>query len=122
MEAWARCNLSASAFRWPGLFVISGHRSEALQAQLNSPAENSLHTLRPSLAADLRVGDLPASTTPWEIWAALGNWWKHHVNGGRWGGDFSTPDPNHFDTGLLRVACEPTIYGGMVIPRCQLPS
>jgi hypothetical protein len=103
LEAWAQCNLSPSGFRWPGIFIISGYRSPTVQAGLDSPAATSLHTYNPALAADLRVGDAPASTTPREVWAALGTAWKALVLGARWGGDFVTggPDYNHFDLGLL---------------------
>lgn len=41
---------------------------------------------------------MPASLTPLEVWAALGGAWKR-LTGGRWGGDFSKSDPNHFDLG-----------------------
>lgn len=100
LETWAQCNLSANGFRWPGLFIISGYRSEADQTVLGG-AQTSLHTRRPSLAADLRVGDTPASLTDPSIWAALGRAWTAGLPGARWGGDFSTPDYNHFDLGHL---------------------
>lgn len=82
---------------WPGLFVISGFRTRAAQAEINPSAPNSLHTRCPSLAVDLRVGDLAASSTPRDVWAFLGGIWK--TLGGRWGGDFSDEDLNHFDLG-----------------------
>ena len=91
----ARSLLAAEGIRFPGLFVISGFRSSSLQDQLNPSAPRSFHTRCPALAADLRVGDVPASVTPFEVWAFLGGIWK--LMGGRWGGDFNPPDPNHFD-------------------------
>jgi len=54
------------------------------------------------MAADLRVGDVAASSTPVELWQFLGQIWKSF--GGKWGGDFATgfaggfrPDVNHFE-------------------------
>lgn len=95
---------SAEGLRWPGAYVISGYRSRWVQAQVNPniPPTKSLHNRCPSMAADLRVGDQPASTTPVEVWRFLGTIWKSM--GGRWGGDFGagfaggpTPDLNHFE-------------------------
>ena len=85
---------SSQGLRFPGLFVISGYRSRALQAQINPDVADSLHSRCPALAVDLRVGDFPASTTPASIWGVLGRIWKEL--GGSWGGDFSPPDLNHF--------------------------
>ena len=85
---------SAQGLRWPGLWIISGYRSPTLQAQVNPRQPASRHRECPALAADLRVGDFPASTTP-EYWRLLGTLWK--AQGGRWGGDFPTPDLNHFE-------------------------
>jgi len=54
------------------------------------------------MAADLRVGDQAASTTPEPVWRWLGGLWQRL--GGRWGGTFAvgfaggpTPDLNHFE-------------------------
>ena len=97
-------NMAAEIFtsqgvRWPGLWIISGHRSATRQTRVNPDAPNSLHTRCPSLAADLRVGNLAASTTP-DFWPFLGTLWKSL--GGKWGGDFKPePDVNHFQ--LLTV-------------------
>ena len=102
LEAEASQIFSSQGFRWPGLWIISGFRSRRLQSRINPSAEKSRHSFCPSLAADLRVGDLPASTTPTEFWAFLGTLWK--AMGGRWGGDFRTPDVNHFDMGLVEFA------------------
>ena len=101
LDADAAGRFSAEGFRWPGLFIISGFRSRLLQAEINPAAPNSLHTRCPSLAADLRVGDQPASLTPPELWAALGRRWS--TLGGRWGGTFTPPDPNHFDLIALDI-------------------
>lgn len=49
----------------------------------------------PALAADLRVGNAPASLTPPTVWTAIGVLWEEL--GGRWGGRFDPPDWNHFD-------------------------
>lgn len=53
-----------------------------------------------SLAVDVRVGNQPASTTPVEFFAWLGTIWKRVTPGGRWGGDFTEPDVNHYDLGI----------------------
>jgi len=101
LNADAEGRFSAQGFRWPGLTIISGWRSRLLQASINPAAPNSLHTRCPSLAADLRVGDQPASITPFALWAQLGQLWS--ALGGRWGGTFSPPDPNHFDLIALDI-------------------
>jgi len=101
LDGETRRVFSTAGFRWPGLFVISGFRSRFLQAEINPLAPASLHTRCPSLAADLRVGDQPASITTPEIWAVVGTLWRQM--GGRWGGDFSPPDYNHFDFPALSV-------------------
>ena len=100
---------SAKELCWPGLYIISGYRPPSLQGRLNPAVKASLHSRRPALAADLRIGDVPATLTPIEFWGWLGGIWK--TLGGRWGGDFSvgapawitagfsTGDFNHFDTG-----------------------
>jgi len=94
---------SSQGLRFPGLWIISGFRSPALQAQINPAAPDSLHTRCPSMAVDLRVGNLPASTTP-EFWPVLGTLWRSL--GGRWGGDFRpNPDVNHFE--MLAVSVGP---------------
>lgn len=99
VEQQAQQIFSAEGIRWPGLFIISGHRSQAQQRQVNPSNPNSYHTRCPALAIDLRVGDIPASLTTFELWAFVGGLWKRQ--GGRWGGDFPTPDPNHFDVPTL---------------------
>ena len=98
LNAWADQNLSTEWARWPNIFIISGHRTAPVRSSLN-PAEaaatQSRHLYCPALAVDLRVGNAPASTTPFVLWAALGSKWEQL--GGRWGGRFDPPDPNHFD-------------------------
>jgi len=65
------------------------------------------------MAADLRVGDTPASTTPTEVWAFLGTLWK--ALGGRWGGDFRPePDYNHFEALTVRAPPLPPL--GAIAP------
>lgn len=108
LEQEARCALAPCGLRWPGVYVISGYRSSPVEAELsrNSPAATrSLHMATSSgkpasLAVDLRVGGQPASTTPLELWTWLGQIWKRVTPGGRWGGDFTSPDLNHFDLGI----------------------
>jgi len=98
----AEAEFSAAGVRWPGTFIISGYRSPSLQDRINPNAPGSLHTRCPALAVDLRIGDVPASISTREEWQFLGGIWKSL--GGRWGGEFSEPDLNHFDHGqLIRI-------------------
>jgi len=113
LDGRARAIFSAEGLRWPGIFIISGHRTSARQARVNPTVPRSLHTQCPSLAADLRVGDAPASTTATEVWAFLGTLWK--ALGGRWGGDFRPePDFNHFEA--LTVTAPPLPPIGVPAP------
>lgn len=103
---------SAAGFRFPGLTIISGYRSRRTQAQVNPSNPASNHTRCPSMAVDLRVGDLEASVTPPEIWRTLGDLWQRA--GGRWGGFFPTPDLNHFElptsgSGAMPIPIAPTV-------------
>ena len=82
---------------WPDLYIVSGYRSEALNRDVGG-SPNSFHLRCPSLAADLRVGNVDGLESD-EVWAILGGMWRRM--GGRWGGSFRTPDPNHFDIGGL---------------------
>lgn len=96
LDAWADEELSSRGLRWPGLYVISGHRQRPVEgAFTQETATASLHLSCPALAADLRVGTAPASITPPSVWGALGARWE--AMGGRWGGRFDPPDWNHFD-------------------------
>lgn len=92
---------ATSWVRWPGLWIISGYRSRARQAEINPAAPDSLHTRCPSLAADLRVGGVPAGGTEEDLWWVIGMIWE--TLGGRWGGRFDPPDPNHFDLGYEAI-------------------
>ena len=95
MDETAAAAFSAEGLRWPGIWIISGFRSPSEQARINPLAPRSKHTRCPAVAADLRVGNLPASTTPVDLWRFLGQIWKGL--GGRWGGDFTPVDLNHFE-------------------------
>ena len=97
LDEWAAHELSAQGIRWAGLHIISGHRAPALQLIVNPAAPRSLHTYCPSLAADLRLANQPASLTEAATWAFLGQRWE--FMGNRWGGRFRPPDLNHFDLG-----------------------
>lgn len=104
LDQWACEVFSSKGLGWPGLRIISGYRSRALVSAFNpleTAAKKSRHRRLPSLAADLRVGDVPATATPLEVWTFLGLQWERM--GGRWGGRFSSPDPNHFDIDPLLV-------------------
>jgi hypothetical protein len=105
LDQWAREETSRQGVRWPGIRIISGHRSKRRQTVINPNAPDSLHTRCPSLAADLSVGyssqlrAVPAGG----IWDWLGARWM--MMGGRWGGMFQDAtgmqkrDENHFDLG-----------------------
>ena len=96
VEDLAARSMAAEGIRWPGLFIISGHRTARAQTEANPFQAHSLHRRCPSLAVDLRVGDIPATSTPFPVWSFIGDLFKQH--GARWGGDFTstTPDLNHF--------------------------
>ena len=100
LEGVAKDGFAAAGIQWPGLWIISGQRSAAHQASLNPFAPKSRHIECPSLAVDLRVGNVPASITQEEVWRILGDIWEDM--GGRWGGNFRTPDLNHFDVDYTR--------------------
>ena len=98
LEAWATREASGAGIRWPGIKILSGHRSQARQAKVNPAAPYSLHTRCPSLAADLQLGSI-AGVSPGPIWGWLGAKWL--TMGGRWGGMFAEGrDENHFDLGV----------------------
>lgn len=98
LDRWADERMAEAGLPWPGLRIFSGYRTPAQQAELNPDAPNSYHTRCPALAVDLRVGNVAASITTDAVWAWLGAQWR--FMGGRWGGQFSDPDPNHFDWGV----------------------
>lgn len=98
LDTWAGDESARAGLVWPGLWIISGNRSPASQFDLNPESPGSLHTRCPSLAADLRIGNVPASISTEVQWTWLGARWKWI--GGRWGGDFDPPDLNHFDLGI----------------------
>jgi len=102
----------AERFSWPGLYIISGHRTRNEQEAVNPFSRQSYHRCCPALAVDLRVGDIPASSTPFSVWEELGLMWNSL--GGKWGGDLGaqggeitavTPDVNHFYLSQLGGAC-----------------
>jgi len=80
---------------FPPLFILSGYRTPN-ENRAAGGARDSRHLRCPSWAADLRVGNIEGLSND-ELWGILGGWWKLH--GGRWGGDFSRRDLNHFDLG-----------------------
>jgi len=84
-----------TGFPFPDIWIISGQRSERQNREAGG-APDSRHKRCPSEAVDLRIGNVEGLENL-EVWAMLGGWWE--LNGGRWGGRFATPDPNHFDLG-----------------------
>jgi len=95
VAALAKGLAAAEGFRWPGLYIISGYRTAAQQREVNPSFPASKHTRCPALAADLRIGDYPASVTPVEIWAFVGRLWRD--TGGIWRGDTIDDERNHFE-------------------------
>lgn len=95
LQETAAKKFSAAGLPWDSLFIISGYRSPARQLEVNPSNPNSKHSRCPAVAVDLRVSDLPASTTPEIVWYKLGQIWIEL--GGRWGGVFNPPDLNHFE-------------------------
>jgi len=81
--------------RMPPLYIFSGFRTEAHNASVGG-VPGSFHTACPSLAVDLRVGNV-AGLPDDEVMAILGGMWRRM--GGRWGGTFADPSPKHFDIG-----------------------
>ena len=93
-EAFRRTGVSP--VKVPPLYIISGFRTPARNAEVDG-APDSRHIRCPSEAADLRVGQFAGGLGEREMWAILGGMWK--LRGGRWGGDFTPTDFNHFDLG-----------------------
>lgn len=87
----------ARSFGLP-VVVVSAVRTAAEQEALEPgpglyKAKNSRHVQR--RAFDLGFSGYTWREVPMEYWRWLGAVWKSL--GGRWGGDFSRPDPVHFD-------------------------
>jgi len=94
-EAVAQRSFAAQGIRWPGIFIISGHRTAAQQKEANPSNPVSHHRCCPSLAVDLRVGDLPASTTPTPFFEFIAR--AMEVYGIKWGGSFQDPFEGFFE-------------------------
>jgi len=96
LEEWAHQQFEVMGVSvWPGIRIISGQRSAEKNAAVGG-VPNSFHVRCPSLAADLRVGNVAGLESP-EVMAILGGRWR--LSGGRWGGTFRDPSPSHFDIG-----------------------
>jgi uncharacterized protein YcbK (DUF882 family) len=80
------------------LQVISGRRNANVNQEVGG-AERSLHLY--GLAFDLQVEGYRRDEVHPYFWQYLGEWWESV--GGRWGGRFSAPDVNHFDTGVVSL-------------------
>ncbi len=99
LERLAEQRFATTPFDWPGLWIVSGHRTPAHQAVLNPAVQDSLHVRCPALAADLRVGSLPGLPADALLDYAGGLWVSM---GFRWGGLFTDfPNPAHFDIGRI---------------------
>jgi len=101
MDRYFANQFATAGIRWPGIWITSGYRSKARQAEVNPNAPDSLHTRCPSLAADVRVGSIPGISGTQgaeQLLRMMGGYWK--LRGHRWGGDFQDNyDPIHFDLG-----------------------
>jgi len=95
LDAWASTEFERAGIAYPGLRLISGQRSPRENLQVGG-VENSRHKACPSTAVDLTFGSVPGVSSP-AISAWLGAKWQSL--GGRWGGTFTDPSPNHFDLG-----------------------
>jgi len=80
------------------LQVISARRNANVNQEVGG-AERSLHLY--GLAFDLQVEGYRREEVHPYFWQYLGEWWESV--GGRWGGRFSAPDVNHFDTGVVSL-------------------
>jgi len=97
VEAVAARSFTPQGFRWPGLYIVSGHRTRGAQTEANPTTPFSHHRCCPSLAVDLRVGDIAAANVPLSIWEELAINFRPY--GVRWGG---ANDPNHFFLGGIK--------------------
>jgi len=88
--------MAAEGIRWPSLYIISGHRSKEAQKEANPTQPVSYHRNCPALAVDLRVGNVFASITPFDVWKFYAELFE--LEGVLWGGDPDFPilDVNHF--------------------------
>ena len=101
MDRYFADQFAAAGIHWPGIWITSGYRSQARQAEVNPAAPDSLHTRCPSVAVDVRVGSIPGISGTQgadQLLRMMGGYWK--AQGYRWGGDFvNNYDPIHFDLG-----------------------
>jgi len=81
------------------LVIISGRRSQAVQASLirsgRTTATRSRHLS--GRAVDVQVQGFLVDQVPLQWWTWIGR--VGEAYGLRWGGRFRTPDLNHFDAG-----------------------
>ena len=82
------------------LVVISGRRSAARNLEVDGAAR-SLHLS--GRAIDVSIlwpgyGHIPRDWIPFDWWQQLAGPWE--AAGLRWGGRFTVPDVNHFDSGF----------------------
>jgi len=102
LDAARRLRLPTLPFEFPGLYIISGHRSPADNVAAGG-AVQSKHLRCPADAADLRLGNVSACLTTPAIWEWLGAIWQ--AQGGRNPSSIVGPAPcpgwtadlNHFE-------------------------
>lgn len=107
----ARAYVEREAPGW-SLSITSGYRSQAAQARLvarwnrgsrsgltSRPAASSAHSrgLAVDLAFAFRGRSVPVSATPRAAFAQLAALMAPY--GVRWGGEWASPSPNHFELG-----------------------
>jgi len=96
-EDLAAQSFSSEGLCWPGVWIISGHRTREEQAEINPDFPNSLHRRDPSVAVDILLGNLPGPEND-PLLAHFAIFWKALF--GRWGFDAYGPaEQNHFDLG-----------------------
>lgn len=88
-----------NAYRLAGYpaVIVSGLRTVQRQQELIASGVTTAVRSHHLNGRAVDVAFLGVPNAPWEWFAAGGALWK--MMGGRWGGDFSTPDPLHFDGG-----------------------
>jgi len=89
------CQLIDWANKWPGVQVAFGTDfDEADPNERRRHRKGSLHYLGLANDPALYINGIYQKDT--EAYRFMGDWWKALDPDNRWGGDFKTPDGNHF--------------------------
>jgi len=95
LDAWASTEFKKVGVPYPGIVLFSAFRTASHNRSVGG-VPNSRHLTCPSTAVDLQFGSVAGVSSP-QILGWLGARWISL--GGRWGGTFAEPSPNHFDLG-----------------------